>query len=50
MSRYASKFINLKRRQEGFVTFGDNNRGRILGRGDVRCCVGGWVEAYFGKY
>jgi len=31
----ASMFINLKMRQEGFVTYGDNNKGRILGRGDV---------------
>jgi len=35
MSGDASKFINLKMRQEGFMTYGDNNRGRILGRGDV---------------
>jgi len=34
----ASKFINLKMRQEGFVTYGDNNKGRILGRGDVGSC------------
>jgi len=31
----ASKLINLKMRQEGFVTYVDNNKGRILGRGDV---------------
>jgi len=35
MTGDASKFINLKMRQEGFVTYGDNNKGRILGRGDV---------------
>jgi len=35
MGRDASKFINLKMRQEGFVTYGDNNKGRILSRGDV---------------
>jgi len=35
MTGDASKFINLKMRQEGFVTYRDNNKGRILGRGDV---------------
>jgi len=35
MTGDASKFINLKMRQKGFVTYGDNNEGRILGRGDV---------------
>jgi len=36
MTGDASKFVNLKMRQEGFVTYGDNNKGRILGRGDVK--------------
>jgi len=31
----APKFINLKMKQEDFVTYGDNKKGRILGRGDV---------------
>jgi len=35
MTGAALKFINLEMRQEGFVTYGDNNKGRILGRGDV---------------
>jgi len=33
--RDASKFINLTLTHEGFVTYGDNNKRRILGRGDV---------------
>jgi len=31
----ASKLINLKWKPAGFVTYGDNNRGRILGAGDI---------------
>jgi len=27
--------INLKWKPAGFVTYGDNNRGRILGVGDI---------------
>jgi len=30
-----SKFINLALRHEGFVTYRDNNKGRIIGKGDV---------------
>ena len=30
-----AQFISLKLKTEGFVTYGDNNRGRILGRGNV---------------
>jgi len=35
MTGDASKFTNLKMKQEGFMTYGDNNKGKILGRGDV---------------
>jgi len=31
----AFKFVNLSLKQEGFVTYRDNNKGRVLGRGDV---------------
>jgi len=30
-----TKFINLFLKQEGHVTYGDNNKGKILGRGIV---------------
>ena len=30
-----TQFISLKLKAKGHVTYGDNNRGRILGRGDV---------------
>ena len=30
-----TKFTSLKLKAEGHVTYGDNNRGRILGRGTV---------------
>ena len=29
------KFKNFKRKEQGFVTYGDNNKGKILGTGDV---------------
>jgi len=29
------KFKNFKRKEQGFVTYGDNNKGKILGMGDV---------------
>jgi len=29
------KIKNLKRKDQGFVTYGDNNKGKILGTGDV---------------
>jgi len=32
----ASKFVNLTLKSEGFVTYSDNNRGRILGKGDIK--------------
>jgi len=35
MTRDASKLINLKWKPEGFVAYGDNNWGRILGVGDI---------------
>jgi len=30
-----TQFTSLKLKAEGHVTYGDNNRGRILGRGNV---------------
>nr|KYP40182.1 hypothetical protein KK1_038473 [Cajanus cajan] len=30
-----SKFSSLKLKNEGFVTYGDNNKGRILGHGNI---------------
>jgi len=30
-----SKFVNITFKQEGHVTYGDNNKGRILGRGFI---------------
>ena len=30
-----TKFTSLKLKTEGLLTYGDNNRGRILGRGTV---------------
>uniref|UniRef100_A0A151UG50 Retrovirus-related Pol polyprotein from transposon TNT 1-94-like beta-barrel domain-containing protein n=1 Tax=Cajanus cajan TaxID=3821 RepID=A0A151UG50_CAJCA len=30
-----SKFSSLKLKNEGYVTYGDNNKGRILGHGNV---------------
>jgi len=35
MTGDASQLINLKWKPAGFVTYGDNNRGRILGVGDI---------------
>jgi len=31
-----SKFLNISFKQEGHVTYGNNNKGRILGRGSIR--------------
>jgi len=30
-----SKFVNITFKQEGHVTYGDNNKGMILGRGSI---------------
>ena len=30
-----SKFVSLKVKEEGYVTYGDNNKGKILGIGNV---------------
>jgi len=30
-----SKFANLELKDEGFVTYGDNSKGRILGSGVI---------------
>ena len=35
MTGDVTQFINLKLKAKGHVTYGDNNRGKILGRGDV---------------
>jgi len=35
MTRDASQLTNLKLRPVGYVTYGDNNRGRILGIGNI---------------
>jgi len=35
MTRDASQLINLKWKPDGFVTYGDNNPGRILSVGDT---------------
>jgi len=35
MTSDAEKFMNLVLKTEGYVTYGDNNKGRILGHGDI---------------
>jgi len=35
MTADLAQFTSLKLKAEGHVTYGDNNRGRILGRGNV---------------
>jgi len=35
MTSDASQLVNVKWKPDGFVTYGDNNRGRILGVGDI---------------
>ena len=35
MTSDASQLTNLKLRPAGYVTYGDNNRGRILGVGNI---------------
>jgi len=35
MTGEKSMFINLGLKQEGHVTYGDNNKGKILGRGTI---------------
>ena len=35
MNRDRSKFLSISFKQEGHVTYGDNNKGRVLGRGSI---------------
>nr|CAN62575.1 hypothetical protein VITISV_008481 [Vitis vinifera] len=35
MTRDESKFVFLKKRNGGYVTFGDNSKGRIIGQGNI---------------
>ena len=35
MTEDKTKFVNLFLKQEGHVTYGDNNKGKILGRGTI---------------
>ena len=35
MTRDKTKFAKLELKEEGFVTYGDNNKGRILGNGVI---------------
>ena len=35
MTRDESKFAFLKRRKEGYMTFGDNGKGRIIEHGSI---------------
>jgi len=36
MTRDKSKFVKINFKQEGHVTYGDNNKGKILGRGTIK--------------
>ncbi|BAT86143.1 hypothetical protein VIGAN_04376700, partial [Vigna angularis var. angularis] len=29
------RFISFEKKKQGFVTYGDNNKGRIIGTGDI---------------
>jgi len=35
MTGNASKFINISLKQDGHVTYGDNNKGKIFGKGTI---------------
>jgi len=35
MTRDKIKFVNLLLKQKGHVTYGDNNKGKVLGRGAI---------------
>ena len=35
MTRDKTQFKNFKRKEQGFITYEDNNKGKILGTGDV---------------
>jgi len=35
MTGDASRFINISLKQDGHVTYGDNNKGKILGKGTI---------------
>jgi len=35
MTEGASKFISISLKQDGHVTYGDNNKGKILGKGTI---------------
>ena len=35
MTRDKSQFLSISFKQEGHVTYGDNNKGRIFGRGSI---------------
>jgi len=35
MTRDKSNILSLKVKEGGFVTYGDNNKGRILGEGNI---------------
>jgi len=58
MTGDASQLINLKWKPDGFVTYGGNNRGRILGVSDIggddnviiRCAFSRWFKAQPTQY
>ena len=35
MTRDKNKFFKLELKSSGFVTFGDNSKGKIIGKGEV---------------
>jgi len=35
MTGDASKFVSISLKQDGHVTYGDNNKGKILGKGTI---------------
>ena len=44
MTGNQSKFVNLSRKDDGLVTFGDNKEGKIIGKGTIGNDSGSLIE------
>ena len=44
MTRNQSKFVNLSKKDGGLVTFGDNKKGKIIGKGTMGNDSGTLIE------
>ena len=44
MTGDTNQFFTIKSKEEGFVTFGDNKKGKIIGLGNIKISLSTFIE------